>query len=212
MRRSPRRVTQRRERRAHWSGPGRATCCLERRFEAAEGMRCPTIEKILSLADAVGPEYQFLVLVAGASGLHLGGVHPGSPDRRSTFCGARSAQTTKLSSAATGGSRSGLRRPRPAACHPREPVSRDSGSTICATGRALAPPVPERPPSRLMARLGHASPHAARRYQHVVAGRDAAIAEAMDAMVREADPRGARRELQRAGSGTPVARRRRRSA
>ena len=36
----------------------------------------------------------------------------------------------------------------------------------------------------LMSRLGHASPAAALRYQHVVSGRDAAIADAIDDVVR----------------------------
>src|SRR4029450_13196267 len=38
----------------------------------------------------------------------------------------------------------------------------------------------------LMERMGHASPAAALRYQHVMAGRDAAIAAALDALIEAA--------------------------
>jgi integrase len=56
----------------------------------------------------------------------------------------------------------------------------------------------------LMERLGHASPAAALRYQHVMAGRDAAIASALDDLTA---PKGRRRKRR---SGTRMARRRRR--
>jgi hypothetical protein len=51
-------------------------------------------------------------------------------------------------------------------------------------------------PGELMQRIGHASPAAALRYQHVMDGRDAAVAYALDDMIEAADER----------SGTPMAR------
>ena len=42
-----------------------------------------------------------------------------------------------------------------------------------------------------MARLGHASPEASLRYQHVIQGRDAAIANAVDELIRQRDTNGA---------------------
>jgi integrase len=51
----------------------------------------------------------------------------------------------------------------------------------------------------VQARLGHASPAAAYRYQHVLDDRDAEIAARLDDMMREADPRGAGRRA-RGGS------------
>ena len=56
----------------------------------------------------------------------------------------------------------------------------------------------------LMARMGHSSSAAALRYQHVMAGRDAAIAAALDELVQAASTR--LEDLAAAGSGTRVAR------
>jgi hypothetical protein len=57
-----------------------------------------------------------------------------------------------------------------------------------------------------MARLGHSTPAAALRYQHAMEGRDAAIAAALDQLIRDADPNATRRK------GTRRTRRRRGSA
>jgi hypothetical protein len=54
----------------------------------------------------------------------------------------------------------------------------------------------------LMERMGHASPAVALRYQHVMRGRDAAVAAALDRLTEAADD----------DSGTPVARKDRRRA
>src|SRR5512133_1779647 len=56
----------------------------------------------------------------------------------------------------------------------------------------------------LMARMGHSSSAAALRYQHVMAGRDAAIAAALDQLVQAASTR--LQDPAAAGSGTRVAR------
>ena len=56
----------------------------------------------------------------------------------------------------------------------------------------------------LMVRMGHSSSAAALRYQHVMAGRDAAIAAALDELVQAASTRSEDRAA--AGSGTRVAR------
>src|SRR5512132_3420348 len=56
----------------------------------------------------------------------------------------------------------------------------------------------------LMVRMGHSSSAAALRYQHVMAGRDAAIAAALDELVRAASTRS--QDPAAAGSGTRVAR------
>jgi integrase len=56
----------------------------------------------------------------------------------------------------------------------------------------------------LMVRMGHSSSAAALRYQHVMAGRDAAIAAALDELVRAASTKS--EEAAAAGSGTRVAR------
>jgi hypothetical protein len=55
-----------------------------------------------------------------------------------------------------------------------------------------------------MVRMGHSSSAAALRYQHVMAGRDAAIAAALDELVQAASTRSG--ETAAAGSGTRVAR------
>ena len=55
----------------------------------------------------------------------------------------------------------------------------------------------------LMVRMGHSSSAAALRYQHVMAGRDAAIAAALDELVQAAS---ARWRTRLAWSGTRVAR------
>jgi len=56
----------------------------------------------------------------------------------------------------------------------------------------------------LMVRMGHSSSAAALRYQHVMAGRDAAIAAALDELVQAASARS--EDSAAAGSGTRVAR------
>jgi hypothetical protein len=56
----------------------------------------------------------------------------------------------------------------------------------------------------LMARMGHSSSAAALRYQHVMAGRDAAIAAALDELVQAASTRS--EDPAADGSGTRVAR------
>ena len=56
----------------------------------------------------------------------------------------------------------------------------------------------------LVARMGHSSSAAALRYQHVMAGRDAAIAAALDELVRAASTLS--EAPGEAPSGTPVAR------
>lgn len=56
----------------------------------------------------------------------------------------------------------------------------------------------------LMARMGHSPPKAAVRYQHVMAGRDAAIAAALDDLVRAASLVSG--EPSQAAGGTRVAR------
>ena len=80
---------------------------------------------------------------------------------------------------------------------------RHGAATLAATTGATT--------KELMSRLGHASPAAALRYQHVVSGRDAAIADAIDAVVRttKVPASAAARPLVPAGNGTFVARRRR---
>jgi hypothetical protein len=55
-----------------------------------------------------------------------------------------------------------------------------------------------------MARMGHSSSAAALRYQHVMAGRDAAIAAALDELVQAASTRS--EDPAPARSGTRVAR------
>jgi integrase len=56
----------------------------------------------------------------------------------------------------------------------------------------------------LMVRMGHSSSAAALRYQHVMAGRDAAIAAALDELIQAASARS--EDSAAAGSGTRVAR------
>jgi hypothetical protein len=56
----------------------------------------------------------------------------------------------------------------------------------------------------LMVRMGHSSSAAARRYQHVMAGRDAAIAAALDKLIQAASARS--EDSAAAGSDTRVAR------
>ena len=56
----------------------------------------------------------------------------------------------------------------------------------------------------LMVRMGHSSSAAALRYQHVMAGRDAAIAAALDELIQAASAR--LEDSAAAGSGTRVAR------
>jgi integrase len=56
----------------------------------------------------------------------------------------------------------------------------------------------------LMVRMGHSSSAAALRYQHVMAGRDAAIAAALDELVQAASARS--EDAGAGGSGTRVAR------
>ena len=55
-----------------------------------------------------------------------------------------------------------------------------------------------------MVRMGHSSSAAALRYQHVMAGRDAAIAAALDELIQAASTRS--QDPAAAGSGTRVAR------
>jgi hypothetical protein len=55
-----------------------------------------------------------------------------------------------------------------------------------------------------MVRMGHSSSAAALRYQHVMAGRDAAIAAALDELVQAATARS--EDTIAGGSGTRVAR------
>ena len=62
----------------------------------------------------------------------------------------------------------------------------------------------------LMERMGHASPAAALRYQHVMGGRDAAIAAALDELVAAATARSTPPDTE--ASGTVVARGRSRRA
>jgi hypothetical protein len=56
----------------------------------------------------------------------------------------------------------------------------------------------------LMVRMGHSSSAAALRYQHVMAGRDAAIAAALDELIQAASAR--LEDPAAAGTGTRVAR------
>jgi hypothetical protein len=56
----------------------------------------------------------------------------------------------------------------------------------------------------LMVRMGHSSSAAALRYQHVMAGRDAAIAAALDELIQAASARS--EDTVDGGSGTRVAR------
>jgi hypothetical protein len=56
----------------------------------------------------------------------------------------------------------------------------------------------------LMVRMGHSSSAAALRHQHVMAGRDAAIAAALDELIRAVSARS--EDSAAAGSGTRVAR------
>jgi len=58
---------------------------------------------------------------------------------------------------------------------------------ICAMWRARSTPPPVPPIKEAMARLGHASPVAALRYQHAVAARDAEIAGSVDKLIRPGD-------------------------
>jgi len=55
---------------------------------------------------------------------------------------------------------------------------RHAGATLSAWGGATT--------KELMARLGHASPQAALRYQHAAANRDRAIADQLDAVIKQA--------------------------
>jgi integrase len=57
---------------------------------------------------------------------------------------------------------------------------RHTGNTLAAMTGAST--------KELMARMGHASPRAALIYQHATSGRDKAIADALDRMIRSADP------------------------
>ena len=65
----------------------------------------------------------------------------------------------------------------------------------------------------LMSRIGHSSPAAALRYQHVVSGRDEAIAAGIDALIGRAEPAPSAPLLavDKNRSGTLVARRSRRA-
>ena len=52
-----------------------------------------------------------------------------------------------------------------------------------------------------MQRIGRAAPAAALRYQHVMDGRDAAVASALDDMIEDADERSGTRMARRPRSG-----------
>ncbi|HEV3353707.1 MAG TPA: tyrosine-type recombinase/integrase, partial [Acidimicrobiales bacterium] len=75
---------------------------------------------------------------------------------------------------------------------------RHAAATLAATTGAST--------RELMTRLGHASPVAALRYQHVAKGRDAAIARGIDQLVRKADRQPSAPVLE-VGSVTPRSRR-----
>ena len=70
---------------------------------------------------------------------------------------------------------------------PLEPLAlRGFASTTCGTPRPPCRSRPGRAHRELMARMGHSSSAAALRYQHVMAGRDAAIAAALDELIEAA--------------------------
>jgi integrase len=228
--------------------------------EPERAMRCPSLDEVLVVADAIDPRFGALVLLAGLGGLRwgecaglrrarvdllhrtvsiteqatevMGGRLDIGPPK--TAAGVRTvalpgvvvdALAVHLATYAelTG---DGLVFPAPAGGHLRRtnfmnrywyPATRRAGveglrfhdlrhgaATLAAATGATT--------KELMARLGHASPVAALRYQHVVSGRDAQIADAIDAVARATQlPVSARVvPVQRAGNGTFVARRGRR--
>ena len=83
------------------------------------------------------------------------------------------------------------------------PVPVERGNGLRHTAATLAPAAGTNT-RELMERMGHTSPQVALRYQHVMAGRDQAIAAGLDELVQAAS---ALAEQESAGrSGTRVAR------
>ena len=194
-------------------------------------MRCPTVEEVLAIAEAIEPQHRALVLLAGFGGLRwgecaglrrskvdllhrtvaiteqatevAGRIDVGPPK---TTAGVRTVAIPSVVVAALDAhvatyaahDADGLVFPAPDGGYMRrsnftnrhwKPATARAGvdglrfhdlrhgaATLAATTGATT--------KELMARLGHASPAAALRYQHVVSGRDSAIADAIDAVVR----------------------------
>jgi integrase len=223
--------------------------------ERAPEMRFATVAQVAAVADAIGPRYRALVLVAAYGGLRWGelvglrvkrvdllhgrvsvaeqvaevtGKHlPGPPK---TEAGRRTVTLPAVAAAALAEHLAefaepgpdGLVFPAPEGGYLRrsnfsrrwwQPATRAAGVEglrfhdlrHSAATLALAAGANTR---ELMERMGHTSPQVALRYQHVMAGRDQAIAAALDELVQAAanlptEPPGAR------PSGTLVARTRR---
>jgi hypothetical protein len=103
--------------------------------------------------------------------------------RRGWAAAPQQLQPAGLAPSPPGGRPGGASLPRPAA-HLGNPVDRGRAST-----------------RELMARIGHSSPAAALRYQHVMAGRDAAIAAARTSWSRPQRPWRRARHLHRVARG-----------
>ena len=209
-------------------------------------MRCPTVDDVLAIAEAIEPQYRTLVLLSGFGGLRwgecaglrrskvdllhrtvsiteqatevAGRIDVGPPK---TAAGVRVVALPSLVVQALEDhlarfaalESDGLVFPAPDGGYMRrsnfttrhwkravenagvEPLRfhdlRHGAATLAATTGATT--------KELMSRLGHASPAAALRYQHVVSGRDAAIADAIDDVVRQssASTRAAARPIRR---------------
>ncbi len=160
--------------------------------EHAAEMRCASPEQINALADAVAPRYRALVLVAGYGGLRWGEAGLRSVALPRFVVGALKEHLATWAEpgaaglvfpAAEGGwmRRSNFRRrvwlPATKAVGVeglRFHDLRHSAATLAAAAGATT--------KELMARIGHSTHEAAIRYQHVMDGRDAAIAEALGAL------------------------------
>jgi integrase len=201
--------------------------------ERAPEMRFATVAQVAALADAIGPRYRALVLVAAYGGLRWGelvglrvkrvdmlhgrvsvaeqvaevnGKHlPGPPK---TEAGRRTVTLPAVAAAALAEHLAefaepgpeGLVFPAPEGGYLRrsnfsrrwwQPATRATGVEglrfhdlrHSAATLALAAGANTR---ELMERMGHSSPQVALRYQHVMAGRDQAIAAALEELVQAA--------------------------
>jgi integrase len=225
--------------------------------EPEPAMRCPTIDDVLAVADAIDPRFRALVLLAGLGGLRwgecaglrrcrvdllhrtvsiteqateiMGGRLDIGPPK--TTAGIRTVAVPGLAVETLAvhldtyaeAAEDGLVFPAPTGGYLRRsnfmnrywgPATRAAGCNELRFhdlrhGAATLAAATGATTKELMARLGHASPVAALRYQHVVSGRDAAIADAIDAVARatEVPARARVVPVERVGNGTLVARR-----